>query len=283
MVKVISFLFSFIPMPAAMLLAHLVRPLFHHVVKKGKWGLKVKRIIPKVFKEKGRDWHERVIKANSLHLMKFAGEMLKARYATDRSILRKCYIRTGKEHMDELYGSGKGFAILTCHLGNWEWAAAYLALKYRTLYAPVFIEESRGNRAINWIRTGHNVELLEASRDPRVSARTMLRMIDLVNRGQIIYLVADQAALGGNFRGSLFGAELRIFGGPFILGKKTGTPFLPLYSLRDSRNRIALYFEEPFFLNGSCLEEDIRKVTSFFERNIAVHPEQYLWSQDRWR
>jgi len=283
MFKIIVFLFSFIPMPFVMFLARLAYPVFYRAVKKGKWGLKAGRIIPKVFKDMDSEWHERVVKANSLHLMKFAGEMLKARFASDRLVSRKCYIASGKEFLDELYRSGRGFVILSCHLGNWEWAAAYLALNYRTLYAPVFVEDSKGNRLLNWIRAGHNVVLLEASRDPRVSALTLMRMIELLNRGEIIYLVADQEALGEGFKGRLFGAEINIFGGPFILGRKTHAPFLPMYSLRDGRDKIALHFEMPFFLNGENLEEDVKKVTGFFEKNIAVHPEQYLWSQDRWR
>lgn len=283
MLKIVVFLFSLVPMPVVMLLARLVYPLFYRAVKKGKWGLRAGRIIPRVFKNRKSEWCESVVRANSLHLMKFAGEMLKARFASNRLISRKCYIFSGKEYMDELYSSGRGFIILTCHLGNWEWAAAYIALKYRTLYAPVFVEESKGNKLLNWIRMGHNVELLEASRDPRISALTLMKMIELLKRGEIIYLVADQAALGGNFRGRLFGAELRIFGGPFILGQKTHAPFLPMYSLRDGKDRIALHFEEPFFLIGDKLDEDIEKVTTFFERNITAHPEQYLWSQDRWR
>lgn len=283
MVKIGVFLFSLIPMPVVMLIARVAYPLFYRVVKKGKWGLKTGRIIPKVFRDRPGEWYESVLRANSLHLMKFAGEMLKAHFASDRLISKKCYIGSGKKYMDELYSSGRGFIILTCHLGNWEWAAAYIALKYKTLYAPVFVEESKGNKLLNWVRMGHNVELLEASRDPRVSALTLIRMIELLKRGEIIYLVADQAALGGNFKGRLFGAELRIFGGPFVLGQKTHAPFIPMYSLRDWRDRIALHFDKPFFLNGDKLDEDIDKVTTFFERNIAAHPEQYLWSQDRWR
>jgi len=283
MMKLIIFIFAFIPHPVVMAMARLLQPFFYRIVKRGKWGIRVKKIIPKVFKEENSQWHEIVIRENSLHLLKFAGEMLKARFSPDWRLNKKCYIKEGKQFLDALYKSGTGFTIITCHLGNWEWGAAYIALAYnKTLYAPVFVEDSRGNEVLNWTREGHRVELLEVSRNPRVSARTLLRMIDLVKRGEVVFLVADQVASGGDFRGSLFGADLRIFGGPFIVGKKTHIPFLPMYTLRDKKNRIALYFEKPFYLNGENLNEDIKKVTGFFEKNIGAHPGQYLWSQDRW-
>jgi KDO2-lipid IV(A) lauroyltransferase len=283
LLKLLVYLFACIPMPLVMGLARLLHPWFHRAVIRGKWGLRAARIIPKVFADRPPEEHERILGRNSLHLLKLAGEMLKVHFMSDRAFRRRCYIARGEEHLQRLRSSGKGYAILTCHLGNWEWAAGYLAvLLDRELYAPVFVEDSEGNRVLNWIREGHRVELLPASRDPRVSGRTLVRMIRLVRRGEVLYLVADQAGLGEGYRGTFFGAELSVFGGPFILGARTGTPFLPLFTLRDRDNRLALHFEQPFHLDGEDPEGDVARVMSFFEQAVSAHPEQYLWSQDRW-
>jgi len=283
MLKLLIYVFACIPHFAVMMFARILFPFVYRAAKKRKWGLRAGKIIPKVFKDRGRQWYEQVLRQNTLHLLKFAGEMLKARFASDRSIYRKCYIKEGGEYLQKMMKGGTGFTILTCHLGNWEWSAAYIALLYDCiLYAPVFVESSKGNEVLNWAREKHRIELLKTGRDSKVSLRTLFRMIELVKKGKVVYLVADQAALGGDYRGTLFGTDLRFFGGPFIVGQKTHTPFLPMYNLRDEKNRIALYFERPFYLNGDDLDQDISKVTDFFERNIGVHPEQYLWSQDRW-
>jgi KDO2-lipid IV(A) lauroyltransferase len=282
LVRLLSLIFAGIPHTLVMAIAHLAYPFFYRGVKKGKWGLKARRIIPKVFKDKNGSWHERVVKANALHLMKFAGEMLKVHYISDRALRKRCYIGEGSKYLEELISSREGFMIITCHLGNWEYGAAYIAYKFGKIYAPIFVENSEANRALNWVREGHSVELLEASKEPRISAMTLKRMIKLLNQGEIIYLVADQAGFGGDYWGRFFGKELRMFGGPFVLGKKTKKPVLPMYTLRDEKNRIALHFEKPIHLNGENLKEDIAMVTDFFERNIRAHPEQYLWSQDRW-
>lgn len=280
LIKLIVSIFAFIPYPVVMFIARLVWPVFRRAVFKGKWGLKVRRIIPKVFKEQSPEWHHSVLERNALHLARFAGETLKARFASDRRLEKQCYIAEGEEYIEELCNAKTGFTILTCHLGNWEWGGAYIAYKYRHIFAPVFVEDSAGNRGINWIRKGHNVHFLDASRDPRVSARTLSNMIRLIRDGEIIYLVADQAPKESSFKGMFFGKQLPVFGGPFIIGRKMRTPFLPYYTLRDEKNRIGLHFEEPFYLNGDA--DDVRKVTGFFERVIGAHPEQYLWSQDRW-
>ena len=283
MLKLLIYIFTCIPQSAVMALAHILFPFVYRAAKKRKWGLRAGKIIPKVFRDREPGWYEDVLRQNTLHLLKFAGEMLKARFASDRSVMRKCYIKEGGEYLEKLMQGDSGFTILTCHLGNWEWSAAYIALLYECiLYAPVFVESSKGNEILNWAREGHRIELLHTGRDPKVSLRTLFKMIDLIRGGKVVYLVADQAALGGDYRGTLFGADLRIFGGPFIVGRKTGAPFLPMYNLRDEKNRIALYFEKPFYLKGEDLNRDIEKVTDFFERNIGAHPEQYLWSQDRW-
>ena len=281
-VKVISFVFFFIPDFAVMGLARLLSPIFYRAMKKGKWGFRIKRILPKVFKGKGPDWYDSIMRLNAIHLMKFAGEMLKAHYKLDFFLRKKVYIAEGKEYLDDLLKSKEGFIILTCHLGNWEYAAAWLAMMYKPLYAPVFVEDSEGNRALNWIREGHRINMLSASYDPRVSAKTLVKMIRAVENGEILYIVGDQEALSNGYTGELFGKQVKLFGGPFIIGKKTGKMVIPMYSIRNKRNRIELHFEKPFFLNSERIEDDIKKVTDFFERNISKYPDQYLWSQDRW-
>ena len=282
LVKLLSLVFGCIPDPVVMRLARIVAPLFLRLSRRKKWRLRYTDIIPKVFPEKDGEWHRRTVKGNAVHLMRLAGELLKARYKTRPGVNRKCYMREGREYFEDLLGSGDGFIIMTCHIGNWEYAAAFIAQNYRTLYAPVFVEDSAGNRALNWMREGRNVVILETGYDPRRSARSLLKMIDVLNKGEIVFLVADQEALGGEYRGMLFGKELRIFGGPFILSQKTKKTILPHYSYRDKNGRIALCFDPPITLSGEDREADITLVIEFFERHIREHPEQYVWSQDRW-
>jgi KDO2-lipid IV(A) lauroyltransferase len=270
-------------MPVVMALARVLHPLFHRGVKKGKLGIRTARIIPKVFGSLPPEQQEKIIRDSSLHMLKLAGELLKSRFASDRSISRKCYIAEGAEYFERVCRNGEGCTILTCHLGNWEWAAAYIAILLdHEIHAPVFVENSRGNQVLNWSREGHRIDMLPASRDPRISGRTLVRLIDYLKKGEVVYLVADQAALSEGYTGSFFGSRMSVFGGPFVLGPRTGKPFLPLYTIRDEDDRLGLHFEKPIYLTGENLEQDIRKVMDFFERNISAHPDQYLWSQDRW-
>jgi KDO2-lipid IV(A) lauroyltransferase len=281
--KLVTLIFGILPSPIIMLLARLAHPIFYRAMKKGKWGLRARKILPKVFPGRDLSWYDDILKRNALHLMKFAGEVLKMKYWPKRFYDRMIYFCEGQDYFEDLFNDGKGLIILTCHLGNWEYGAEFIAYSYKKeIYAPVFVMNSVGNRALNWMREGHDVVLLEARRDPKTSARTFFQMRDLLKSGEIIYLVADQQALGGDMKGKLFGKEIRVFGGPFILAEKTHKPVLPFYTLRDEKNRIALYFEEPFYIECGELARGIERAMRFFERVIAQHPEQYLWSQDRW-
>jgi lauroyl/myristoyl acyltransferase len=282
LVKFLSAIFAAIPDPVVMRLAQVAFPLFHRLAKKGKWGLRYSTILPKVFPDRGEKWHRKVVRENTLHLLRLAGELLKAHYKTRRGVDRKCYIKEGEEYFHECLDSGEGFVIMTCHLGNWEYSAEYLSLNYRRLHAPVFVEDSSGNKALNWMREGRSVTILETGYDTRRSAKTLLTMIDVLKKGGIVFLVADQEAFAGEYRGTLFGKELRVFGGPFILGQKTGVRILPHYNYREKNGRLALCFDPPFSLNGKDLTGDIGMVMDFFEKCIGAHPDQYIWSQDRW-
>ena len=281
--KLVALIFGILPGPIVMLLARLAHPIFYRAMKKGKWGLRARKILPKVFPGRDMYWYDEKLKQNALHLMKLAGEILKMKYWMKRFYKRKIYFREGQEYFEDIFKTGKGLIILTCHLGNWEYGAEFIAYKYeKEIYAPVFVMNSVGNRALNWMREGHDVVLLEARRDPKASARTFFQMRDLLKSGEIIYLVADQQALGGDMKGKLFGKDIRVFGGPFILSEKTHKPVLPFYTLRDEKNRIALYFEKPFYIENGELDRGIERAMRFFERIITQYPEQYLWSQDRW-
>jgi lauroyl/myristoyl acyltransferase len=178
--------------------------------------------------------------------------------------------------------SGEGFIIITGHLGNWEYAAGYIATMYRKLYAPVFVVNSKANDALNWMRGERNVVLLETRYSAKASAKVFFRMRDLLKSGEVLFIVADQEALGGEVRGTMFGKEIRIFGGPFILAQKTGRPFLPLYAFRDKKNHIVLNFEEPFNIDEKDVGPGVDRVMKFFEKHIEERPDQYIWSQERW-
>ena len=282
--KILIYLFAVVPDPVVMLLARFANLFFYPGVRKNKWKfIKIAEVIPKLFPDRDEEWRRRVIRANALHVLKIAGESLKSRFVKRRRGNRKCYIGEGREHLESLLASRAGFVIITGHLGNFEYGAAYIAMNFRRVHALVAMSDTPGSRMMNWGREGHNVVLLESSRDPRVSARTLVQMIRLLNQGEIIFLVADQGGRGGEVEGTLFGKRLRFFGGPFVIGKRTRKPFLPLYCLRDEGNRIALNFDPPFFLDGEDPVADVEKVTAFFEKIMREHPEQYLWSKDRWK
>ena len=100
-VKILSLLFSVVPDPVVMFLAYLIHPFIYRKMKKVKWGLKTALIIPKVFGDKDKSWQDRVVKKNALHLMKFAGEMIQARYKKERAGLKKVFIGQGKEYLNE--------------------------------------------------------------------------------------------------------------------------------------------------------------------------------------
>jgi KDO2-lipid IV(A) lauroyltransferase len=267
-----------------MLLARVLNCVFYRKLIRGKLKfVKTAKVIPKLFPERSREWQERIIKQNSLHYVKLAVEMLKARTSkTKRAVNRKIYVAEGRQHLERLLESGDGFIVLTLHEGNFEYAAAYIGMIHRPIYTPVSVSNTKGSRVMNWARERHNCNLIEVRSGAKNAARALAKMIRLLNQGEIIFLVADQRGTGGKFMGELFGKMLRQYGGPYILGQRTKKPFLPMYSLRDERDKIAVHFEKPFYLNGDELESDIKKVTGFFEKVMREHPEQYLWTKDRW-
>ena len=75
--KLVVLIFGILPGPIIMLLARLIHPIFYRAMKKGKWGLRARKILPKVFPGRDMYWYDEMLKQNALHLMKLAGEILR--------------------------------------------------------------------------------------------------------------------------------------------------------------------------------------------------------------
>src|SRR5262249_20715321 len=49
----------------------------------------------------------------------------------------------GRQHLDAALASGRGVIVLSAHLGNWEWGAAYLAARVARLHVAARPHASR--------------------------------------------------------------------------------------------------------------------------------------------
>jgi lauroyl/myristoyl acyltransferase len=162
----------------------------------------------------------------------------------------------GAEHLAAARTSGRGVIVLSAHVGNWEWGAAYLADLGQRVHIAARPHRSRGVEAFySRRRSSWGVTSLR-ERPLWLSASRALR------RGEWVALMGDRGVPGG--RGSLCSWAS-------ALARRTGAMVLPALMIRIGRGRYAACFETPL-TPETCAQGGFLHL---LRRHVARAPEQW--------
>ncbi len=202
----------------------------------------------------------------------------------DENDLRDLIDIEGMEHFDRAWDLGRGIVGVTGHIGNFELCAAYFAAVKkipisvigRRLYDPRIDELVAENRE----RFG--MELIPSD----ASAK---RVYTVLKSGRMLGVLMDldSSRVSGYFV-PFFGHPAKTAAGPIFIGRKTGSPVVPmaLYRTRDDRYLLKILpaFDIPVTDNK---EEDIRaallQCNRALEELINHDPTQWIWIHKRWK
>jgi KDO2-lipid IV(A) lauroyltransferase len=189
----------------------------------------------------------------------------------------------GRENLDRAGDSGRGFFLLSAHLGSWEVAALVtgllipggIAVIHRPLDNPLLdaeLERLRatfGNRALGKFNVSREV-------------------LSEIKEGGVIGILIDQRPRGVDFEVPFFGHPARTHPILARFARKTRVPVVPVFGYWDAPARYTVSFGEP--VDPAVLSDDELEdhaLTGRFMRitedAIRRRPEQWLWYHDRWR
>ena len=179
-----------------------------------------------------------------------------------------------------------GAIIITPHLGNWEWLAAYLVHHGRepgTGYTGAVVGRLRRRDPLAAFqkaqRARAGVETLPQDTHPRELVRRLAR-------GEIVGLLPDvEVSRLAGARMPFLGREALVMTAPAALARAAKRPLLPAACLRQPDGTYALTFGDPIAppTDKPSTLAVTRAWVEVFEGWIRAHPEQWLWAHDRWR
>jgi KDO2-lipid IV(A) lauroyltransferase len=181
------------------------------------------------------------------------------------------------------YEEGKGVILLSAHFGNWELIAASVSARIN-IPLHIVVKPQRNpyvNEWMNKVRTKWNNKIIPLG----VSIRQVYKEIKNKN---LVAMVADQRGPYEGIRLKFFGINTAVYSGPAILAIKTGAPIIYGLTIRQPDYSYKVVLEE-IDLSGlpETEEEKIleisRRHTSFLEKYIKQHPEQWFWMHKRWK
>ena len=177
----------------------------------------------------------------------------------------------------------KGVVMLACHMDNWEWLGAALALNGFPLSA---VEKPQPNRVysdfMNELRRGAGQEIFARG------TSEILGCARAMKKGRMLGLIADQ---DGGYDGifvPFLGKMASTPTGPAYFARKFKAPCINIFIIRkpDGYGH-QVFVEEPFYYEntGDQKADDYNltlKMTRSVEKIIKKYPENWLWFQHRW-
>ncbi len=189
----------------------------------------------------------------------------------------------GWHHLTKAVADGSGVIIASAHLGNFEVAAQVLAL--RGIKMTIFVEAFDSTpflRNIAKLRQGNGARILP------VSTGALREGLQILRNGGTIGIVCDRNIQGNGLKVSFFGEETSVPSGAISLAFRTGAAIVPIFSVRKSSDRFAIYIEPPLELvhtgnRTQSVRANLENLVSTMERYIRQYPEQWVVLEPIWR
>lgn len=189
----------------------------------------------------------------------------------------------GLENLQRAIDSGRGFFLLSAHLGSWEAAALMtgllvpggIAVIHRPLDNPLLDAELEGLRATFGNRT---LGKFNISRE----------VLQAIKEGGVVGILIDQRPRGVDFEARFFGHPAKTHPVLARFVRKTGAAVVPIFGYWDGPEQYTVNFGEPIVpqeLSDEELEDSplTARFMAVTEAAIRRRPEQWLWYHDRWR
>ncbi|MBN2403857.1 MAG: lysophospholipid acyltransferase family protein [Spirochaetes bacterium] len=237
--------------------------------------------VSKSFPEKDNSWHRRVARESFRHFGMSVMEFIQLR-KFDMEFMDKYITVEGEGHIRDALAQGRGIIGICPHLGNWEFVAAYVALKGNPL-SVIMKRQSNPyvNKVIGDIRASFNMELIYKS-------NAGFPVMRALKRNKIVAFVADQDAGRNGIFVDFLGRPASTAHGPARFALSAKSPAMIFAGVREKDGTLKIIISPPlgFDYNKSRKSAVFKNTgiwTKSIEELIRKYPEQYFWMHRRWK
>jgi len=195
----------------------------------------------------------------------------------------------GTEHYGAARESGKGAILVTAHLGPFEVGMSALMARERKIHV-VFQRDERASFDQLRSRLRSTLGVAEVAVDDGWSIWGHLR--EALEADEVVLIQGDRVMPGQRGVAVPFlGGHVRLPAGPVKLAMLTGSPIIPVFSVRTRVGRCRVIIDEPIFVSREAGPVDanhpaLLRIAKAIERQVAAHPDQWAvydraWCEDR--
>jgi len=189
-----------------------------------------------------------------------------------------------EEALIRAVAKGRGVFVLTGHFGNWEFMSAATALHLHAKNAVVVRPADFGpaDRLLTNLRSRFGTEIIPKQ-------RAMKRLLSAEKENKVIGILLDQNVdwYEGVFVPFL-GKRACTNKGLALVALRTGSPVVPIFSVRQPDGRYRIIFEDEVVLKRtgdkiSDIEENTAIFNQIIEKYVRRHPDHWFWFHKRWK
>ena len=191
-------------------------------------------------------------------------------------------ITEGMDRLDDAMAAGRGALMVSPHMGNWDFAAAWAALRYNGVVtvAERLRPEGLFDKFVAY-RESLGMEVVPLG-DPD-TVRVLARRL---KEGRLVCLLADRDISHTGVPVSLFGEAASMPAGPAVLAMLTKAPLMPL-SLWHTREGLLAEIGPPIEVpdqgqRAERISQVTQSLADAFASRIALHPEDWHMMQPLW-
>ncbi|MFH1577687.1 MAG: lysophospholipid acyltransferase family protein [Candidatus Omnitrophota bacterium] len=271
-------IFSYLPLKAAYKLAIIISDLHYLFAKKdrGNVAANLKVIFP------NKSYSE--IKAIRLKMFRNFAKYLVDFFRLsklNKENLDKFVQIENLDYLDQALAKGKGVITLAAHIGNWELAAAALALSGYSIGIVVLPHRHKSvDDFFNSQRQKKGIIVMPLG-------KAVSQCLKLLHKNKIIALMGDRTFTAAGKLIDFFGLPTYLPKGPAAFSLKTGAQIIPTFMFRNPDDKFTLKFEKPIeFTSSGDKEKDLTgllfKCKSIIEKYILRYPEQWFMFRKFW-
>ncbi|MGI8588552.1 MAG: lysophospholipid acyltransferase family protein [Chloroflexia bacterium] len=237
----------------------------------------------------GPDASERAVhhtaRSSFRNYAKTLSDFIRFPYTTASEIDRRLVRHHGLELMEQALAGGKGLIAVTGHLGNWDFAGAFMGKLGIPMYALADkIEPPELDALVIQTRLRNGLQII------KMEAGSMRHIFEALRRNEVVFLLVDRPMPDEGIPVTFFGETAWLPSGPAAIALKTGAPILIGSCLRLRGNvryvgGIETLPEYKHLLTGNK-QDDIRVVTqaiaTALEGLIRRAPNQWYMFRPMW-
>ena len=183
-----------------------------------------------------------------------------------------------RDFLDLVLAQGNGALVVSPHIGNWDFGAAWFATLGGRVLAVT--EELDDHEVKEWFwkeRRAKGIEPIYANK------QSTTQILKALKDNYVVALVSDRDLLNNGVEISFLGETIRIPGGPAVLALRSKTPILPCAIFMSSKNEHNVVFYSPIYpqeIVGSSLKDRVHELTQqvgdAMGKMIQTSPSQWL-------